>query len=219
MSNSKRVKLPGGEWVEVGQPPQHVIDNPGDVDAVAGWLAGQDPRYIAYALDMASRFCEYASAPVIDLEDGTATMPQRNVQWSAGSPADIVFGMFCRGVEDGTIALCAHVRRLAPEPGRWMACRPSKIRCLPCTAEVTASVTGTLEDRCCDHCRFTASGVYPAVMMTPPLTVHGVIVPVVVSFGLCLKCRNRSPVVPVSSPTGPGVPAAYRSPRGRAAAS
>lgn len=184
----RRLKLPGGGTVNVPDRTspggaalariQAGIGRPGDMEHAREWLATTDPRYWAH-------MSRVAAAPQVIgdvVADSTVVTPV--------DAAKKIQARFYEMVVSGEVGMCVHVRQLAPQLAIWAPWAPGKIRCEACFGEVGGRIAGTIEDRRCDACGYIPKHVIQLTKMIPPAEYRQVIVPILITFGLCQKCAG-----------------------------
>lgn len=145
---------------------------------------------------------------------------------TAARPVGIVgsiVGRLIRQAESGQLTVCAHLSPAAPMPTFWVPWAPGRFKCAACLREAGRRITGTAEDRRCDHCRQVNDSIYDAGVQLPAMLAAdvrglavafgysteaaarlpdiGAIGPVTVIFGLCRAChmqlRNEHDTEPI----------------------
>jgi hypothetical protein len=99
--------------------------------------------------------------------------------------------LFTERYQNDELGVCKHIRNLPDEMTFWLGWKPDKVRCVECMAIEVARIKGTQDDRRCDECK----GVFPSIAnnltFIPSVNIRGLIIPVQLMFGLCLKCRDK----------------------------
>ena len=189
-SGQDRIKLPGGGAVLVpdrDHPAWDAIDRlragtgtEQDLNLVAEWLPTTDIRYWQHMMRVAKA---PRRAEDVLVSRGHVTPTSDAVKKIKAKLADLI--------TDGELGMCTHVRHLAPDAATWAAWAPQKLRCQACLDEYDrTTVTGTREDFRCDACGHIGKRIVKLAQMTEPFRYMEVIVPILIIFGLCVRCAG-----------------------------
>ncbi|MGW1163621.1 hypothetical protein ACWD48_36655 [Streptomyces sp. NPDC002519] len=189
------MKLPNGRTVALSVPDPRVMDvvermsvgiepTAEEFRLCVEWLSRQPLEYQRYAVGL-MRTQAHMALGRLNVEG----IP--NTEAHSVFPDDVgVLGRLRERIESGTLDMCRHVRALAPTPAAWLPWVPDKIRCQDCVAEIVAGMPGTKEDRRCDECGTVRASVDQSIVQIQASNINGVIVPLVVIFGICRTCSE-----------------------------
>lgn len=192
----KTVKLPNGRIVTLSAPEPRLMDviermgvgiepTGAEFSSLLEWISRQPLEYQRYTIGL-MRAQAHMDLGRMDLEESQPDVETRSVFTD-----DVgVLGRLRERLESGTLDMCRHVRSLSPTPAVWLPWVPDKVRCEACTAEVLAGMHGTKEDRRCDECGTVRADVGQKIVQVPASNIDGVIIPLVVCFGLCRTCSE-----------------------------
>lgn len=119
-----------------------------------------------------------------------------NVERGTG-PVRKIVDRFRQADESDQMTWCRHLKPGSPQPAVWQAWRPSRLYCMPCTAQLPP-LSGK-EDRRCDACRWVGTKIWPQRMMVPGRSLAAragkpeeARPPLMLMFGLCGRCHARA---------------------------
>lgn len=210
--DSLSVKMPGGGIIDLSMPEPKVMDlfermrvgippTRDELETALGWMAGQPIGYQVYAL-------EAMRNQVVMMMGAKKAIRSGQYQAQALDMESLrILRDLSERVESGTLGMCKHVRALAPAPASWVAWMPDKVRCPQCAEEACKGIRGTKEDTRCDECGNIHARISTNVAQILPTNLSGVVVPMLLTFGLCDRCHQRAQESAIPDTSGPALKA------------